>query len=256
MPLPEDNSIYNSLDVEDKSIAPFIPSLLHGLPCLGSNPDAACRLIQKHIQAGQVSRALDLGCGKGAVLIELARRFSIRGTGYDIMPEFILEAENAAVRTGTDSFMDFYCQDIRKVLPALTDIDLIIYGHDSELLGDIPQSIQRLTPALSKRGYLLIELCCSKEAPDIGYPLWEETQQAIRESGIKILGETTWTKAEIKKMNTREKKVIRRQVNILSRQYPAFRAAFAKYLQQQEEEWHLLENALICSTWLTKKHKK
>jgi len=84
------NAFQKSLDIQDDRITPFIPFLLQDLWFLGCNYSVIPELI-KHIKPDKESRIIDLGCGKGATIIELAGMFPGTYTGVDIMAEFIEE---------------------------------------------------------------------------------------------------------------------------------------------------------------------
>ena len=62
-----------SLDIQDEEIAEFIPYILQDLWSLGGNPDVVVKIVKRNITLTPDSRIIDLGCGKGATLIELAK---------------------------------------------------------------------------------------------------------------------------------------------------------------------------------------
>jgi predicted TPR repeat methyltransferase len=61
----------NSLDLTSDELESYIPELLKGLWELGSMPEYIIELIGRN-NLGKGKNIIDLGCGKGAVLVKLA----------------------------------------------------------------------------------------------------------------------------------------------------------------------------------------
>ncbi|RQV98859.1 MAG: class I SAM-dependent methyltransferase, partial [Calditrichaeota bacterium] len=86
-----EKSLLNSLEVE-KKLLPHMPFMLQDLWGLGSSVDEILEMTRTlHLDSGN-TRVLDLGCGKGAVSVQLASNFGFRVTGIDVMPAFLEEA--------------------------------------------------------------------------------------------------------------------------------------------------------------------
>jgi len=59
-------------------------------------------------------RVYDLGCGDGRIVITAAQKFGARGTGVDINPDRIHEAEQNAKAAGVDAKVHFVESDLFK----------------------------------------------------------------------------------------------------------------------------------------------
>jgi 2-polyprenyl-3-methyl-5-hydroxy-6-metoxy-1,4-benzoquinol methylase len=66
---------------------PYIPYLLQDLWALGSSVEIILKVI-KELELPKSAKVLDLGCGKGAVSIQIASRFGFHVTGIDAMEHF------------------------------------------------------------------------------------------------------------------------------------------------------------------------
>src|SRR5947208_2040976 len=64
---------------------------------------AALEQVIDLLALGPSDRVLDVGCGKGALLVRLAERFGANGTGLDINPTFLAEGRANAARRGVAS---------------------------------------------------------------------------------------------------------------------------------------------------------
>src|SRR5690606_20490273 len=104
----------------DADLGPFVPQLLRGLWALGSMPAYVIELVERNIRRPFRS-VTDLGCGKGAVLIQLAEKFDFHGVGIDIVPEFIVEARALAVAHRVGEKLTFACEDMAVSVQRIRD---------------------------------------------------------------------------------------------------------------------------------------
>jgi len=88
--------VVKSLDGKDIELYGFIPYLLQDLWEIGASPDVIIDIVQKHIGKSDIS-VLDLGCGKGAVSVKLAKAVGCNVKGIDALKDFIEYAEDKAV---------------------------------------------------------------------------------------------------------------------------------------------------------------
>ena len=84
-------SVADSLEV-DKKLLPYMPYLLQDLWALGSAVDEILDLFSTLPLSPGAAKVLDLGCGKGAVSIQIASKFGFDVVGVDAMPEFLKDA--------------------------------------------------------------------------------------------------------------------------------------------------------------------
>ena len=80
----------------------------------------------KWILLKKESKILDLGCGKGAVLINLVKNFGCQGHGIDALPDFIEEAKEYAKKNKVEQKCTFETGDIRRMVDHHQDYDLVI----------------------------------------------------------------------------------------------------------------------------------
>lgn len=140
-------SVLQSLDGnQDAGIYPYLVYLLQDLWELGTPVNGIIDLIKKHNlhRQGKIS-VLDLGCGKGAISVNLAREFGFNCYGLDGLPAFVAEASGQAEVYGVQSMCRFGCGDIREFKTGAELYDLVIMGSVGWVCGDPQKTLSLLT---------------------------------------------------------------------------------------------------------------
>ena len=99
-------------------------------------------VVETMLKLGEVKKGdivYDLGCGDGRIVIMAAQKFDARGTGVDLNPERIKEAEESARKAGVSD-------RVRFIEKNLFDVDI----HDATVvtLYLLPEVNLRLRPKL------------------------------------------------------------------------------------------------------------
>ena len=68
-----EESVLTAMDCTDSEILPYLPYILQDFWEIGSDPDVIIDLLKKHLSNTNNFKVLDLGCGKGAVSIIIAK---------------------------------------------------------------------------------------------------------------------------------------------------------------------------------------
>lgn len=246
--------LLKSLDITDSEIEPYIPEILSSLWELGSNAEYVIQLLKSNLPGKKFSRVLDLGCGKGATLIKLADKLNISGVGIDIVPEFIKIANQLTAQNELSKKLHFEIADIARYIQTSFDNDLVIYGYDSELLGDVYSSLRRLKSCTRSKGHIVLEAayCRDKATVIEGYPNIEEIESAILKNNLSCSGKVVWEHKVLVETNSRNNALIGDRIERLSDIYPDRKQLFSEYMQNQIEESEFLENHTECATWLLK----
>jgi len=249
-----DKDFLQSLDVEDRDILPFLPYLLQDLWLLGSMPDYMLQLIQKHNVVRPDYHILDLGCGKGAALIYLREALSFQGKGIDLMPEFINDACHYVQNHKLDQNLAFTVGDIRQEVKTQSGYDLLIYGHDADVLGDVATSLILLQNCIHERAHILLEATYrDKQSKLSTYPTQKELEEQLKQSGLQLIDQIIWDRDKLRLINLKNTTNIEKRVAELIPQYPGKASLFDVFLEQQKEECQQLEQELYCISLLLKK---
>ncbi|MBN2613358.1 MAG: methyltransferase domain-containing protein [Bacteroidales bacterium] len=151
-----DKSIIESLDGSDDRLLPHIPYILQDLWEIGADPAAMVSLIRDNIFKNDL-KILDLGCGKGAISVNIAKELKLKVKGIDALPIFIGEAVKYAQKHQVNHLCEFEAGDIRSEINNLKGYDIVILGAIGPVLGNLRQTLQSIKRSLNTKGYVLLD---------------------------------------------------------------------------------------------------
>ncbi len=245
-----------SLTADTTDIIPYLPYLLQDLWELGSSGQEMLELLRQHVPVTAGFSALDLGCGKGAVSVTLARSLGIRCKGIDLIGDFIREAGEKASEHGVDGLCEFAGGDIKQAVLHERDYDLVIFGAVGDVLGDRPKTLNALMSAVKSGGYILLDDGYRLEDDDSTllfdgeYPTLDEWQALFDKAGLKLIA---YSLAEDRPNDDRDFKCISQRAQELIKMYPQYRKMFEHYVQNQRDEYDDLAERVIGVTMLLQK---
>lgn len=122
------------------------------------NPTTAEKLIlvAEYCRVGDGSHVLDVGCGKGWLLRSMAEAWEIEGTGLEINPHFIAEAQRLSEEEGSDDRLTFVQGPALAFEPEESSYDLVLCIGASFALGSFSQALAWTRDAMRPGGYLAI----------------------------------------------------------------------------------------------------
>ncbi len=247
-------SVVESLDGVETKLLPYLPYILQDLWELGSDPATMLNLIKRNV-AKKNLRILDLGCGKGALAIKLAKNLKCTVKGIDALPEFIEAAKKYAEKYKVRDFCAFEVNDIRSVIGRLKGFDVIVLGAIGPVLGNISEALAKTAKALNKPGYVLMDDAYLADESTQSYARClrkKEFYSQICSAGFKIIQEVLIDKNLQRKTDKAMYRKIAKRVNELICRYPSKKRLLQNYLESQEYENLMLENELVSGTWLLK----
>ena len=245
-----------SLTAETTELLPYLPYLLQDIYELGSSPRDMADLIKTYTNFSAGTRVLDLGCGKGAVSLFLARELGIQAKGIDLIPEFISEAREASGKYGVELLCQFTVQDINESVKTERGYDIVILGAVGDVLDEPAATLKKLTRVIRKSGYILIDEAYLVGAQDevryknyeyLTLPQWEKLFKELNLELIASKDSDTNSYADINDCNNR---MIKNRASELAAKHPAKKHLFEGYVKTQEMECDDLDDTVIGVTWL------
>ena len=123
------------------------------------------------IEADAEAFILDLGCGKGELLIRLLERYpAVRAHGVDRNPEFIAQAAAAArSRLGQAAHLTFELADVKKLTVHAGSLSVVVCIGSTWLFGNFAQALRNFHTMLRAGGVALVGEGYWKRKPGAAY---------------------------------------------------------------------------------------
>jgi cyclopropane fatty-acyl-phospholipid synthase-like methyltransferase len=253
-----DQSIYSSLDVKRKEMIQFIPEIYKDLWEMRGNPGIKYELLDKQIITRDKPKIIDFGCGKGAELVQLATRFEFQGTGIDMIPEFIDDA-NFRKKINNLKNLEFIVDDFKKNISNYTGFDIIIFSYDKSYYERITDTLNILKNVISNdKGYILFDVTYLRkprtDSSPQGYETYSEIMKSIETANYQRLGHIFWDKKDLMRTLDFNNMCIEKRINGLVEKFPDKKDILLAYNQRQIEKSKYLVNDLDILTCLLKKN--
>ncbi|MCF8241609.1 MAG: methyltransferase domain-containing protein [Melioribacteraceae bacterium] len=251
-------NIADSLEI-DKILIPHLPYLLQDLWALGSSPSKYSRICKK-LNLDKNSRVLDLGCGKGAVSIAIAKEYDCNVKGVDAMHEFIEDARVHAKKNKVGKLCEFEVGDLNTALQFEREYDLTIFASLGPILGNFDDKIEKLRKTVNVGGHILIDDGYLKDSVQTGksgyehYADRETTIKLLSKFGDTIITEVIYTDEETNKINYEFLHLIEKRGNELKTGSPELLHSINNYLKRQKEECEFIDEKITGAIWLIRKN--
>ncbi len=247
-----------SLEAQPK-LLPFIAELLADVDALGSSPGAVVNLLRSLGLPGAM--ILDVGCGKGAISVNVARELGWHAHGVDAFQPFIDHATQTASENGVASLCEFTCDDMRKVVRSGKSYDVVIYAAHGPLLDAVP-CVDLLRMCVRAGGYIVIDDGFLREnvdsVPD-GYRSYRRHAETIIQMtahGDRLIREDVYSAEERNTIDGQTTASIRARAEVLAARHPEAAPMFLEYIQNQERECQILLDIHVPATWILQRQDR
>ena len=251
-----EESVVLAMDGNDKAIFPYLPYILQDFWEIGSSAAVMIQLIEKHAAHYVRLHILDLGCGKGAVSIQIAEKLKCKCWGFDGISAFIEEANKLADEHGVQELCHFEVADIREKISSIPKFDVIVLGAIGQVLGDYYQTLTKIRKCMKQESLILIDDAYIEDSSSFSHPSLLKKKDILHQiylANMKIIDEITVPQTEEKNEDfEQEFSNIQLRCNELIHQYPESKTLFEDYIQQQLNEYDTLENKVIPVTMVIK----
>jgi cyclopropane fatty-acyl-phospholipid synthase-like methyltransferase len=198
---------------------------------------------------------LDLGSGKGAISINLAKQFGFRAVGIDASRPFLKVAKQKAIEFKVQDLCQFIYGDIREYVKERRDYDLVVYASLGGVLGNFKEIIDKTRNCVRTDGYIIIDdgyLKGTNKVNRIGYNHYvshQETVKQLTSFGDRVIQEIST--AEITTtINLDYMKVIKKRANAAIQKFPNLKDAIEQYIENQEMECDIIDNYIEGALWV------
>lgn len=251
-----EESVLSAMDCTDSDILPFLPYILQDFWEIGSDPDVMIDLIKKHLTRINPFKVLDLGSGKGAVSISIAKALGGQCYGIDAIPEFITFSTEKAMAYGVGDLCKFEEGDIRDMIHTLGKYDVIILGAIGQVLGNYFETLTQLDNHLADGGIIIIDDGYVEDEDSFAVLSKKNLLNQITDAGMQLIDEVNVNgdKCVIESYDAEYKSLLKR-CQELSIMYPEKAVMFSNYSDQQKQEYENMKTDIKCSTMVISRLK-
>lgn len=239
------------MDGSDVELFPFLSYILQDVWELGSSPKAIIDLVRKHTDDRSTLTVLDLGCGKGAVSINLAKELKCKCVGIDAVEAFIEEANRKAIEFDVKHTCRFEVRDIRHVSASWGRFDVIILGSIGPVLGDYHATLTAISQCLAPNGIIILDDGYIDDNSEFTHPQIEKRSvllQQIERCNMEVHDERVIEADDMIEFDNDIFENLKKRCEELIEKHPEKRTLFENYIRKQEEENEVLETKVVCST--------
>lgn len=250
-------SISDSLETTERLLS-HMPFLLQDLWVLGSSIEEIIKLVGDLKLPSGETKVLDLGCGKGAVSIQIAAKYGYRVTGIDAMKPFLEEANKKAKLFNVSHLCEFIEKDIIDYVSVVHDYDIVILASVGGIFGSFKNTVGQMRTQVRNGGYIIIDDGYLKEGKNLsrkGYGHSRNHEDTIRELTFyddKLLREIN-TNELSSQINYEYHHLIEKRGKELIALYPELENEIKSYIDLQAEECDVLKNQIEGALWLLQK---
>ncbi len=240
----------------EPEISPFLPELVADMWALGSKPDVVVDLLRPLGLPAGSTRILDLGCGKGALGITLAKELGFEAYGVDLCDAFLAEAKRRAEEEGVSHLCCFERHDLREAVTRGGDFDVAVLASLGGVLGAFDRCVGSMRKVVRPGGYIVIDdgfLTQSESVDRPGYGHYSsraETLRRLTAHGDTLLEEKVYTVEETRAINLDYIHHISRRAGGLVQRHPKAAQALRAYIANQESECEFIDREITGAVWL------
>lgn len=237
-----------SLDLPARG-AHLLEEFFRPLDALGSEPRLMARWLAS-VGIRENSRVLDLGCGKGAVAIEVARATGCVVTGVDAFEPFVMSCRGLAAVKGVGSRCDFRVGLAERFRAEPFDAVVLLNLFPFERA--IPIARRLVRPG----GFYLIDDAVAIGTEHSSLPTAEEVGEAIGANGDRVERRKVWTRAEVRARESRNYALLRSNARALMKAAPKNRALLTECLARMKAGIADLTAEIRPACWLVRRGRR
>ncbi|WKZ68803.1 MAG: class I SAM-dependent methyltransferase [Melioribacteraceae bacterium] len=252
-------SVTDSLEADNRML-PYLPYLLQDLWSMGCSLDQIISVVGTLMFPSENVNALDLGCGKGAVAINIAFKYGFNVTGIDAMQEFLDEANLKASEYNVSHLCSFINEDIYDFIKVNRDYDLVVFASLGGILGSTTETVGKLRTQVKPGGYIIVDdaYLKSESIPKRkGYEYclsYSETKNALTAFGDVIVQQINTTGVN-EKINQEYLTLIKNHATELITMNPELEKFVTAYVDNQAVECSFINNYLEGALWIVQKRE-
>jgi len=238
-----------SLEIEE-ALLPLLPELLEDFWALGANVETIVAAVAD-LNLPPTSRVVDLGCGKGAVSISLARRLNFQVLGIDLFEPFVDEARERAIQEGVDHLCEFQHGNIVSLANKIEPSDVAVFAALGDTLGKRSETMRILRHYVRPGGYIIIDDGYQRRADAPVIPGFEgAAMRDVALAGWTGEGDVLVAEHIVTGAEEGQAELIAHRAESVANVHPQLADRIRKFAREQAEEYEYLEQEFVSATWV------
>jgi SAM-dependent methyltransferase len=252
----EDEMVAYALEAHT-SLLPYLPELLMDLQELGSDAEAVVRALDG-LGLDNSSTVVDLGCGKGAVAVEIAEALNLKVLGIDLFEPFIECCREQAESRGVSDLCRFVHGNILKLAGKVDPCDVSIFSALGDVLGPLDQTISVIRQYTKPGGYMVIGDGFIKDGGSSEFPGFEQYAERpdmiarLVACGDTLVGEIVETD-DSDLGEQEEGELIAARARAIALRQPDIAVEVLKYAEAQAAEYAFIDENFVDAIWVLKR---
>ena len=240
-------------------LLPLLPALFEGIEELGARCDDVLGVLSElPTSTWQSERSvLDLGCGKGAVAIGIARAHGARVLGVDGVEAFVDHAAQRARASGVHDRCRFERGDVRDAVARQRGHDLVSMLALGDLLGDDVETLDALRRCVVSGGHVLVDGAHVGADADAdlrqSYPTRAEAIEALQHFGDEVVAERVVDDADTAAHYRALTEALAARAETLAIDHPHLAAHLRRFASRQRDAVEELAGPVIGCLWLIRR---
>ena len=252
----EDEMVAYALETHT-ALLPYLPELLADLEELGGDAEAIAGVLDD-LNLTKSTTVVDLGCGKGAVAIEVAEDLKLNVFGIDLFKPFIESCKELAERRGVSELCHFIHGDILKLAGKIEPCDVAIIAALGDVLGPLDQTVSVIRRYAKPGGYMVISDGFIKDGGSSDFPGFEQyAEHADMIVRLTACGDTLVSEIieadDCDRDKCDESEMIASRAKAIAARQPEIAAEVLNYAETQAAEYEFIDENFVGAIWVLKR---
>ncbi len=252
----EDEMVAYALEAHT-ALLPYLPELLADLAELGSDSEAITSVLDD-LNLIKPTTVVDLGCGKGAVAVQVAEDLNLRVFGIDLFKPFIESCKELAESRGVSEMCYFIHGDILKLAGKIEPCDIAIFAALGDTLGPLDQTISVIRQYAKPGGYMVISDGFIKDGGSSNFPGFEQyAEHADMIARLTACGDTLVNEIieadDCDRGEHDEDKMIAARARAIAARRPEIAAEVLNFAKTQAAEYDFIDENFTGAIWVLRR---
>ncbi len=251
----DDEMIAYALETHS-ALLPYIPELLSDLEELGGNASLIASVLAE-MNLPESATVVDLGCGKGAVAVEVAQSLHFKVSGIDLFKPFIESCIELAEKRGVSELCQFIHCDIMKSQSKIEPADVAIFAALGDVLGPLDKTVSIIRQFVKPGGYMVVSDGYIKAGGSAEFPGFEQyAGRSVMVRRLTACGDTLIRELIDEDLSDKgEGEMIAARARAIAARRPESAVDLLNYAEMQTAEYEYLDETFASAIWVLKRSR-